>query len=105
MISQTVLSRIEDLENQVKFLLSQIPQKQAIPEFIPTSEAAKVLGVANITLLRQIKRAKGFPEQSPFKIDIHWKQYQSYSLNHEKPAAIRYLINPVAWREVCTKVG
>jgi predicted DNA-binding transcriptional regulator AlpA len=101
MSSQALEIRLKKLEEKVKALTSQLSSQQN--EFMPTPQAAQLLGVTRITLIRQIKRAKAFPSQSPFKYGIHWEEYAMFSPNTEKKQ-IRYRINPVAWREVCTKV-
>jgi predicted DNA-binding transcriptional regulator AlpA len=101
MSSQALEIRVKELEEQVKALASQLSSQQ--DEFMPTPQAAKLLGVTRITLIRQIKRAKAFPSESPFKYGIHWEEYAMFSPNSSEKQ-IRYRINPVAWREVCTKV-
>jgi predicted DNA-binding transcriptional regulator AlpA len=101
MSSQALEIRVKELEEQMKALASQVFSQQ--DKFLPTPQAAKLLGVTRITLIRQIKRAKAFPKESPFKNGVHWEEYAMFSPNSSQKQ-IRYRINPVAWREVCTKV-
>jgi predicted DNA-binding transcriptional regulator AlpA len=100
-MTQTLEVRVKELEKQVKALASQLSSQQ--DEFIPTPQAAKLLGVNRITLIRQIKRSQAFPKESPFKEGVHWEQYAMFS-PHSAKSRIRYRINPTAWRQVCRQV-